>query len=275
MKVKRLLFMLLVLLILNMAGCSSNDNEMNNNHSSSNQTAVLEFKANGEDFVRQGFTSKDGWDISFDKVYLTLNDIKAYITDPPYEPDREEAIMSDDYLSLPGTFTVDLAQGGEEADPISVGQVAAPLGFYNALSWQMLQAPSGEAMGHSILMQGTACKDGKTLPFKIGIGKEYQYYAGEFIGDERKGIVAANSPGDLEMTFHFDHIFGDGELPADEGLNAAALGFDPFAELAEKDQVITEEALAEHLSAAEYQQYLAILPTLGHVGEGHAFAVEL
>lgn len=275
MKVKRLLFLLLALLILGVTGCSSNGNEVNNNDTSSNETAVLEFKANGEDLVRQGFTSKDGWDISFDQVYLTLNDIKAYITDPPYDPDLEEEITSGTYVSLPGTFTVDLAEGGEEADPIRVGEVTAPIGFYNALSWQMLQAPSGEAMGHSILMQGTARKDGKTLPFKIGISSEYQYYAGEFIGDERKGIVAADSPGDLEMTFHFDHIFGDGELSADDGLNTAALGFDPFAELAEEGQVITEEVLAEHLSAAEYQQYLALLPSLGHVGEGHAFAVEL
>ncbi len=274
MKVKRLLFILL-LLILSLAGCSSNDIEKSDKYSPSSQTAILEFKANGEDLVRQGLTSKDGWDISFDKVYLTLSDIKAYITDPPYDPDSEKAISSGDYVTLPGTFTVDLAEGGEDADPISLGKVEAPLAFYNALSWQVRQAPSGESKGYSILMQGTAGKDGKTLPFNIGISREYQYYAGEFIGDERKGIVAADSPGDLEMTFHFDHIFGNGELPADDGLNTGALGFAPFAELAEAGQVISEEVLAKHLPAAEFQQYLTTLPSLGHVGEGHAFAVEL
>lgn len=31
----------------------------------------------------------------------------------------------------------------------------------------------------------------------------------------------------------------------------------------------------EYLSAAEYQQYLTILPSLGHAGEGHPLAVEL
>jgi len=31
-------------------------------------TGTLQFVANGEDFIRQGFTSKDGWNISFDEV---------------------------------------------------------------------------------------------------------------------------------------------------------------------------------------------------------------
>jgi len=37
-------------------------------------TGKLQFYANGEDFVRQGFVSKDGWSISFDHVYITLSD---------------------------------------------------------------------------------------------------------------------------------------------------------------------------------------------------------
>jgi len=49
-------------------------------------TGRLQVYANGEDFVRQGFVSKDGWSINFDHVYITLADITAYQTEPPYDP---------------------------------------------------------------------------------------------------------------------------------------------------------------------------------------------
>ena len=36
---------------------------------------TLELRANGEDFIRQGFTSKDGWQIEFDHVYTNIQDL--------------------------------------------------------------------------------------------------------------------------------------------------------------------------------------------------------
>ncbi len=268
--------LLLVFILIVVAGCSSNDNQAQNEASSESQVGTLEFKANGEDFVRQGFVSKDGWNISFDKVLVTLSEINAYITNPPYEADNHEAIESDNMVSLPGSFTVDLAEGGDDADTISVGQIDVPAGFYNAISWKIVQAVSGDAAGNTILIVGTASKNGETIPFKIGINQEYQYYAGEYVGDERKGIVEADCPADLEMTFHFDHIFGDGDLQADDGLNTAALGFAPFAALVENGQIdISGENIESGFSSEDYGKYLDIIPTLGHVGEGHAFAEEL
>jgi hypothetical protein len=73
---KRTVFIAIPLLILVMvlAGCPGK------------ATGTLEFYANGEDFVRQGFVSKDGWSIQFDHVYITLDGIAAYQTDPPYAP---------------------------------------------------------------------------------------------------------------------------------------------------------------------------------------------
>ncbi len=273
---RKIVAVLLALILITAAGCSSNDNQAQTEAESNSQLGTLEFKANGEDFVRQGFVSKDGWNISFDHVYLTLSEINAYITDPPYEAEEHKAIEADNMVSLPGTFTVNLAEGGEDADTISVGTIEVPAGFYNAISWKMIQAASGDAEGNTILIIGSASKDSKTIPFRIGIDKEYQYYAGEYVGNERKGIVEPGSTADLEMTFHFNHIFGDADTPAEDGLNAAAIGFAPFAALAQDGKI---DAVAEDIesgfSTEEYNKYLEILPTLGHVGEGHAFAEEL
>jgi len=212
---------------------------------------ILQINANGEDFVRQGFVSKDGWSINFDHVYITLSDVTVCQTDPPYDPHSDVNMKCDVKVSLPKTYTVDLAEGGEDAPPILVDEVPdAPAGHYNAISWKMVKATSGPAAGYSLVMIGTAEKDGQSVDFTIDVEEECGYSCGEYVGDERKGIVVEGGTADLEMTFHFDHIFGDAETPLDEELNLGALGFEPFAEGGEVD-----------LNMAELH--------LGHVGEGH------
>lgn len=216
-------------------------------------TGTLQFYANGEDFVRQGFVSKDGWSIQFDHVYITLSDISAYQTDPPYDPESGADIDGEVAVGLHEMYTVDLAKGGEDAPPILVDEVPdAPTGHYNAISWNMARAESGPRAGHSLVMVGAAQKDGQAVDFTIEIDEECEYNCGEYVGDERKGILEEGGTAELEMTFHFDHIFGDAELPASDPLNAGAVGFGPFAEGAEGHEVIDMAAMH-----------------LGHVGEGH------
>jgi len=237
-------------------------------------TAVgtLEFVANGEDFVRQGFESKDGWDISFDHIYVTLSEVKGYQTDPPYDSHDDGATVDANVTaSLSGTHTVDLAAGGADADPILVGQITdAKVGQYNTISWKMLKATSGDANDYSLVVIGTATKDTDTVNFIIKVETEYAYYGGEFVGDMRKGVLTEGETADLEMTFHFDHIFGDAETAADDELNTAAPGFQPFADLAVDDVLDMNMAqIQAGMESGAYAKLLDMLPTLGHVGEGH------
>ncbi|NDJ59495.1 MAG: DUF4382 domain-containing protein [Chloroflexi bacterium] len=236
-------------------------------------TGSLAFRANGEDFVRAGFVSKDGWAISFENVFVHLAEIRAYQTTPPYNPDNGELTRSSAMIGLPGTYTVDLAAGDENAETLFVGDVAdAPAGFFNALAWTMTPAAEGDAAGYSLVIAGTATRDDATIDFTIRVAEEYNYTCGAFIGDERKGIVQAGETADVELTFHFDHIFGDAELPADDGLNTSAPGFDPFAALAEDGIVdVALVGLADVMPEADYQLLVDILPTLGHTGEGHCY----
>lgn len=231
----------------------------------------LTFHANGESFVRQGFTSKDGWEIQFEHVYTTLNEITAHQTDPPYDPHEGGRITSDIKVGLDGMVTADLVEGGEQADPILVGAVSdAPAGRYNALSWEMAAPESGPAAGYPLVLIGQAEKDGRTIDFTLKIEMQTSYACGEYVGDERKGVLAEGGEADLEMTFHFDHIFGDGRLPPDDDLNLAAVGFEPFAAAASReafDMDLTQ--LEGSLTQDQYRALIEIMPTLGHVGEGH------
>jgi len=235
------------------------------------EKGTFQFVANGEDFVRQGFVSKDGWAITFDHVYITLADVAGYQSDPPYDPHAGDKIQSEVKVGLDGMHTVDLAEGGEDAPPILVGEVKdVAVGHYNALSWRMARASSGTASGYSLVIVGTAEKDGQTVNFTIKVEPEYTYTCGEYVGDERKRLLQKGGTTDLEMTFHFDHIFGDDGTPLDDELNVGAPGFEPFAGAAEGGVLeVNMAGLQAKLSAGEYQMLVDILPTLGHVGEGH------
>ena len=235
------------------------------------EKGTLQFYANGEDFVRQGFVSKDGWSITFDHIYITLADITAYQSDPPYDPHAGSEVKAAVKVGLGETYTIDLAEGGEDVPPIFVGEVKdAAVGHYNAISWKMAKAAGDPASGYSLVIVGKAEKDGQTINFTVKVGQEYEYACGEYVGDERKGILQKDGTADLEMTFHFDHIFGDAETPMDDELNVIAPGFDMFAALAEGGALDIDLAgLQAGLSADDYRMLEDILPTLGHVGEGH------
>lgn len=126
------------------------------------------------------------------------------------------------------------------------------------------------------MIDGVAQKDGRTIDFMINVDKQLAYTCGEYVGEERKGFLNGGESGELETTFHFDHIFGDGEAPADDPINTGALGFEPLAALATGDTLEVDLATLEsELSSEDYQTLEKAIAGLGHVGEGHCQETEL
>ncbi|ERT07677.1 hypothetical protein M595_2357 [Lyngbya aestuarii BL J] len=240
------------------------------------EVGTMQFRANGEDFVRQGFVTKDGWQVNFDHIYVNFSDAKAYETFTPYDAEAGGDPQAKQTISLVVDKTVDLAAGPEDAETIFVNEVPAPPGRYNALSWEMDQAETGPAEGYTMVLQGTATKDGQTVPFTLKFDQELAFVCGDFVGDERKGILQPGETAQLEATFHFDHLFGDGEAPPEDEINTGALGFEPLAEAAQGGSLDADLAtLEQQLSSEEYQTLIAVLPSLGHVGEGHCKETQL
>ena len=234
------------------------------------EEGLLQVRANGEDFVREGFVSKDGWEIGFDHVYVSLANVKAYQTDASFDPEVDTTLEPNQDVMVVEQQTVDLAEGEADADPILLAEVSAPAGRYNALEWTMPKATDGQAAGHVLMLVGTAEKDGQVVNFTLRLDQEMRYVCGDFVGDERKGILEPGSMADLEATFHFDHIFGDGEAPPDDSINTGALGFEPLAAIAQGETLDVDMAmLEEQLSPEDYARLQDTIAGLGHVGEGH------
>lgn len=235
------------------------------------KTGTLALVANGEDFIRQGFVSKDGWQINFDHAYVTLAQVNAYQTEPPFDASGEISLKPKQTVSLlDKATTIDLAEGGEDAEPILVTETDAPVGTYNALGWQLISAPEGSTQNNSIVLAGTASKDNQAINFVISFDRELKYTCGEYVGENRKGIVQVGNITQVETTFHFDHIFGDYFAPTEDTLNQSAIGFEPLATLAQNGQLNANQArLKQKLDSEDYQRLEKAISGLGHVGEGH------
>ncbi len=218
-------------------------------------SGTITFTANGEDFVRQGFTSKDGWKIAFDKLYVNIVNPTAY----------NKGLES----TLEGTFFTDLAEGNAEAAPIVIGKTEmVPEGNYQSLKFGIRKAGSGEYKGYSIIMIGKASKAGKTVNFIIKSDEEMDFDGEEgFVGDEVKGVLAKNGKTAVEMTFHFDHIFGDKGAPADSHINTDSVGFDFFNAYTENGKLDVSQNIFK--KSTGYKTFIKAVSTLGHLGEGH------
>lgn len=256
--------LLAIALTLVVSGCG----ETPTPSSGTSDTGELTLIANGEDFMYDGLTSKEGWEIKFDQVNVILNDVTAYQSDPPYNPEADTAIKvvgeTVDLVTEPSPVTLTEATAEEM---VKVTQKEdAPTGAYNAIAWKL----SNMGEQPAIFLQGTARKGDETVEFELSLAHEVAYLCGEYVGDERKGILTAAGSAEVEMTFHWDHIFGSGEQEPDDPINTDSLGFDPLAALAEGGRLVaTLEDLETRLSAADYAILIKALDNLGHVGEGH------
>ena len=217
-------------------------------------TGTLQFQANGEELAIKGFKApkltKDGWTLKFSNIYISVADVTAWQSVPSYNAEKGGEIAAKVKAGLPGRHVLDLVKGAGKDGLVRAGQVQAPAGHYNALSWKMVKAESGPAAGYTTVFVGKASKGGKTVPFQLVSNEEVTYRCGEYVGDERKGLLKAGGKGNAEMTFHLDHIFGNAELGAGDALNKGAIGFEPFAKGGKQSIALK----GQHI---------------GHSGEGH------
>ncbi len=259
------------ILIVIISGCTLDNQsqaeieEVSSNNQGTNELSLV---ANGEDFIRQGFLSKDGWQIDFNHAYVTLNEVTAYQTNPPLNVENQEQLQATKSIDLVNQpTTVDLAQGDENAPPVNVIEVIAPTGNYNAIAWSLVNDSQNNA---SIILDGVAVKEEQRVKFVLKFSPQLNYLCGEFVGDERKGILLPNRPAELETTFHFDHLFGNAQMSPDDELNIGALGFTPLAKIARNNQLDADiNTLKKELPPEKFDPLTDNLQHLGHVGEGH------
>ncbi|HHP7229885.1 MAG TPA: DUF4382 domain-containing protein [Xenococcaceae cyanobacterium] len=274
---------ILSLLILSFGDNATAENKNDTLNVSDNQSqseGTLNLVANGEDFVRQGFVTKDGWTMSFDRLDVNLGEVTAYQMDGAFEPTETDTLEGLEYQQKVSLVDIpqiiDLAEGEADAAPILVTNAEVTPGFYNAVAWQVDTAGADSPLaGKTMVMQGTATKDNRVVNFDISLNRPIKYLCGEYVGDNRKGIVQGGETAEVETTFHFDHIFGDGEASADDAINVGALGFAPLAQLASGDRLIVDDAtLSQKLSPEDQKTLNKALIGLGHVGEGHCAVIQ-
>lgn len=218
----------------------------------------LIFRANGEEFIRDGFVSKEGWHLAFDQVLVNIASPAAY---------NEQSGLED--VVLPGTRLVDLA-GGTAADPsVAAGSVEnVRAGNYQSLRFSLKRLNEGPYAGYSLILKGTARKEERSIPFVIKLDEELTFDGKEgYVGDSVKGLLKKGEAAEVEMTFHFDHIFGDAAAPGEDHVNAGSPGFALFARYEENGAIDVDQGRLK--DDPGYAKLISSFDSLGHLGEGH------
>ncbi len=236
MKIRKIIFIIAILLV--MSACSSTKGE-------------LTIIANGEGFVKDGFTDKGNWEISFDNVYVNLSNIEAY--------------SDENKVSIKDSHFIDLKKVGK------VVTKSVNVDNYQGLKFSLKKAKNADYKDYTIVMIGKAKKGIQSINFEIKLNEEIRWNCPDgYVGDEIKGIVEKDKPGNVEMTFHFDHIFGDIEADIDDHINTGSVGFDYFLPFAKDGKLsVDQDTLKNKTDKDTYNKFVESLKTLGHVGEGH------
>jgi len=87
----------IVLLPILLAGCKSAETLAQQGKIDNRGNLVL--VANGEDFVRQGFLTKDGWKIEFDRLEVSVSEVIAYNTNSETKSNLSDYLKSQPQLT--------------------------------------------------------------------------------------------------------------------------------------------------------------------------------
>ena len=147
----------------------------------------------------------------------------------------------------------------------------APAGTYNALRVDLVTMSEGPYAGASMVLKGTAHQDaGESIEFAVAFDPTMTATCGGYVGEGMKGVLRDGKEAEVELTFHFDHLFGDGTQPPDDHVNSGAFGFGWIAARATDGTVRIDPAAVDTILDEEGQKRLAgIFRSLPHTGEGH------
>lgn len=212
------------------------------------------FKANGEEFIRKGFIDKNNWHLTFTDVFVNLTNINA-------------VSESGKKIELHGNFWINLLDGSDDLIEIAKVTNVNP-GNYKDLQFSV-SPQNNKCPNCSMLIKGTATKDNKKVKFTIKINESILWDAPDgYVGKTIKGIVTNKKDGEEEISFHFDHLFGDVTASKDDHVNTNSVGFDYFMQYEKNNSIdISQDAL---IKDKEYEKLIKAIWSLGHSGEGHA-----
>ena len=183
-----------------------------------------------DELLQQGFTSKDFWQIRFEHLYITF-DGKGRTIDLSDGDEPLSAILSQ-------------WQGNE-------ANIKGASDQTSQLSGRIMKATSGPSQGYGIYFQGKAYRENSQVAFTIKFEQEFLVKCPFQSNSQSTSQNTSKSKTDVALSLRLENLFGDARLPADGRVNRVALGFDAFAELAEKDSLVIDMATLKQRLAPE------------------------
>jgi hypothetical protein len=219
-------------------GCTSSDGT----------NGTLTVRASGEDAAREGFpvgegdaeiAFVDGWTVRFDHVLVSIADFSLRIRGGDDAGLDADPVVADLHLGNAELWAFD-GVPARRWDRVGFRYVPARAGVRAANDVGASALAAMIDNGYSLLVSGTAEKDGREVDFEYGFDFEVAHTRCVNALDDTDGLVVpAGAAAEAEITVHLDHLFFDTYASED-----AELRFDPMAAVAPDDGPVTLDDLS-------------------------------
>ncbi|MBZ0270715.1 hypothetical protein K8I61_01665 [bacterium] len=239
----------------------------------------LDFVIDGGAELRGEITSKDGWRLVWDHVYVHLTDVVAWRADiakhagETHDGDAGEA--GDEHVSPPvNDFYVELTKAAEPSVFITAGGV--PAGRYGMIEFNLSpdtpKHGDDDVFGNAFTILVDADKDEEHLFLTVTVRDAYEFL--DCGPNPDVAPVTPESAGQAVVGIDASPIFGNVNLAGDDPLNEASIGFQPFADAATTEVlVVKHHDLHDTLGDDLAERFLDSLALAGRTGAARCTGV--
>ncbi|MBX3249578.1 MAG: hypothetical protein KF901_20545, partial [Myxococcales bacterium] len=202
----------------------------------------------GEEAAIEGFpvddiAFADGWSIAFDKVLVSVVEVRLEASDGDRATLDVDPVVADLHLGDPVAWTFD-AVPARRWDRVAYRYAPPTMSARRVNAVSDADVAAMVSGGHALWIEGVASRGAERVAFAFGFDLDVDNVRCESGVDDTQGLVVREGAlTEAELTFHLDHLFFDSYATDDP-----ALRFDAMAAVATDGALSLDDLIAQSIT---------------------------